>query len=167
MIFAPFAFRNQVVVAAADPSPTPSLTPSVTITPSITPSISISRTPSVTPSLSVPSTSYYNGQENLVSSNFVDCGGGDFQLVQTGNFTVTIYESNCTTTKSSHPNVTFELYAAFQPSGTNLFFENLTINNGSASGTSSDYTSYFGCDGTSRTSFINSVSPSSGTFIAC
>jgi hypothetical protein len=51
MIFAPFAFRNQVVVAATNPSPTPSLTPSISITPSITitPSVTPSVTPSITP----------------------------------------------------------------------------------------------------------------------
>jgi hypothetical protein len=108
----------------------------------------------------------YQGIENLVSSNFTDCGDGDFQLVQTSTFTVTIYENNCSTTKTLHPDVTFVLYADFQPVNSQQFFENLVINNGSASGTSSEYTSYFGCDGTSRSTFINSYT-STGTFAAC
>jgi len=108
----------------------------------------------------------YQGVENLVSSNLIDCGGFDFQLVQTSTFTVTIYENNCSTTKTLHPDVTFVLYAEYQPGGSQLFFENLVINNGSASGTSSEYTSYFGCDGTSRNSYVNSYT-STGTFAAC
>jgi hypothetical protein len=148
------------------PTPTPTVTPTLTPTRTVTPSVTVTPTRTITPSTSAPSIFYYQGVENLVSSNFIDCGGGDFQLAQTSNFTVTIYGNNCSTTKSSHPNVTFVLYADFQPGGSQLFFENLVINNGSASGTSSEYTSYVGCDGTSRTSYVNSYT-STGTFTAC
>ena len=114
----------------------------------------------------VPSTSYYSGGENLISNTLVDCGDSNFQFITISSYKVTIYNSGCTTTKSAHPDVTFVLYANFQPSDSNLYFEDLVILNGAASGSSSEYTSNNGCDGSSRTSYVNSYS-SAGTFIDC
>ncbi len=138
---------------------TPTTTTTTTLTPTTTSTTTASPTTTTTTTLAptttstttaVPTTTStttaapvykYTFQDNVISSGSEDCGDGFFGFYTTNEIVVTIYNSTCTTTQTSHPTYTFTL-EQFGSDPTS--YPTIFVPNGSSTGTYS-YVSQNSC----------------------
>jgi hypothetical protein len=123
---------------------TTTLTPTTTSTTTAVPTTTTTTTavPTTTTTSTTLAPVYkYTFQDNVVSSGSFDCGDGFFGFYTTNEVVVTIYNSTCTTTQTSHPTYTFTL----QQFGSDpTSYPTIFVSNGSSTGTYS-YVSQDSC----------------------